>query len=439
MTKINLSDWLDQLNEDGAYGTGTQSQTGAPGGSTTGDLFGGSPASSPGGDPNVANMPTSDNERKDQQEEIPDVADDPQVPDMPDMDEEELDFEQWKKKFLVESIKGDVQDMKSMLMSVRDRDLEPYQRKFVEDNLQIIFAREHSNVDKASKEIRKLIKDDLDHNNPATSVVNHLTEVLETAPLLNSIYIKISGLRGMKGDIHREFLAALTGSVQVGSGGYNEDLIFNEKEYSIRISTRFNSRFGEVVIGPWSLKVDDADRYLDPGERRRLEDGSPEEKVVLRRRVIMESIAEAYKTRAFIFNVVGSDGTVYTIGWDLANSLKAAYTEGRLIVRTPKDDSTEAMIDDDGAIIELPQMKVFYTKETGEVDEDGNPHKEEIEFMEKKYGQLMLTADLKTLKEAASSFQGLVFKQTPWTGNPSDLMTLMRCVPSLPEIIMRQC
>lgn len=433
---INLQDWL--VKEDGAYGTGTDTQTGVPGNVPASQPTDGAmaPSASPNGDPSIANMPPTDNDPPE------DVSSDPQAPDMPEDrgDKEDVDFETWKKKFLVESIKGNVQDLKSMIMDVRDSDFEdPYQRKFIEDNLQILFLRENSNINEASQKIRKLIKDDLDHNNPATSVVNHIQKVMEEQPMLNNIFIKLTGLRGMKMPLHREFIAALTGSVQVGSGGSTEDLIFNEKEYSIRMSTRFNATFGEINIGPWALRRDDPQRYLEAPELRRLEDGSPEEKTVLKRRIIMESIAEKYENRAFIVNVVGVDGTVYTLGWDISTSLKAAYTEGRLIVRTPKNDNNEVMIDSDGAIIQMPDMKIYYVKDTGEMGGNGKPYKEEIEFMERKMGQLFLTADLKTIKEAASSFQGLNIQESPWKGNPSDLRVLSRCIPSSSETLLRQC
>jgi hypothetical protein len=420
----------------------SNSPTPGPGGSPAmGQNLGNQgPPPQQGSDPNIANQSQDMGKMpNDDKGQMPDAASDPQMPDMPQEIGGDMDFEMWKKGFLKESIKGDVEQLKSMIMTIRDRDLDPYQRKFVEDNLQILFLREHSNIEKASKEVRKLIKEQLDHNNPATSVVQHITAVLEQQPLLNSCFIKLTGLLGLKGDMHRKFIASLTGSIQVGSGAYTEDIIYNDVDYSIRMSTRFNSRFGEVHLGKWSLKQDDPERYLQPPELKRLEEGSPEEKDVLRRRVVMESICETFKTRAFIVNVVGTDGTVYTVGWDLATSLKSAYTEGKLVVRTKQDDAAEAMIDDDGAIIPFMDLKIMYQKESGGMDEDGSPDKEEHEFMTRKDGQLFLTATLPILREAASSFQGIVMKENPWTGNPTDLRTLSRCVPSAPEILLRQC
>lgn len=394
----------------------------------------------PPGDPNVANPapPQSDPAPQQQQNSMPDVTHDPQAPDMPE-EMDEKDFEQWKDAYFKETVKVDVNKLIDMIHQVRDLDLESYPRKFVEDNLQVCFLRQNANIDKMCKEIRKLVKDDLDQNNPSVSLVNHITNTMQTMPELNNIFIKLKGLLGMKGDLHRKFIAAIVGGVQVGTGGNNEDVIYNEKDYSIRISTRYNDKWGRVDIGKWSLKEDDPERYLTEPEQRRLEEGSPEEKDVLRRRIVLESISETFKKRGFLVNVAGDDGTVYTLGWDLSGSLKGAYADGKLVVRTIQSENSEAMIDDQGAIIPYVDVKIKYVKETGGVDEEGKPAKEEHDFMERIDGMLFLTGQFNIVREASSSFPGIVLKETPYTGNPSDLRVLQRCVPNAPEILMRQC
>jgi len=51
-------------------------------------------------------------------------------------------------------------------------------------------------------------------------------------------------------------------------------------------------------------------------------------------------------------------------------------------------------------------IKIVYEKETGKTDENGKPLTDELDFISRKDGVLMLTASLETLKEASSSFQG---------------------------------
>lgn len=375
---------------------------------------------------------------KQSDQEIPDRSEDPQAPDMPE-EKKKQSFEQWQDTFFRESVKADVNKLIDLIQQVRDLDLESYPRKFIEDNLQVLFLRQNANIDKASKEVRKQIKAQLDSNFPARSIVSYLQAAMQTMPELNNVFIKIKGLLGSKGDMHRKYVASLLGATQVGNGGNTEDIIYNEKDYSIRISTRFNDKWGRVEIGKWALKEEDPEKYLTEPEMKRLEEGSPEERDVLRRRIVMESIADNFKKRAFIIHVVGTDGTVYMVGWDLGGSLRNAYTEGKLVVKTILSQNSEALINDQGQIVPAVDLKVMFVKETGELDKDGKPVREENDFLERIDGILYLTASQQIIKEASSSFSGISWQETPYTGNPNDLKVLMRCVPNAPEMLMRQC
>ena len=59
--------------------------------------------------------------------------------------------------------------------------------------------------------------------------------------------------------------------------------------------------------------------------------------------------------------------------------------------------------------------------------------------MERIDGMLFLTAQFNIVREASTSFPGIVLKETPYAGNPADLRVLSRCVPSSAELLMRQC
>jgi hypothetical protein len=368
-----------------------------------------------------------------------DVTEDPQAPDMPE-EKEDVDFEVWKSNYFKESIKGDANKLMELISPIRDKDtLEPYQRKFLEDNWNVQLLRNNANVGDASKQIRKSIREQLDRNNPATSVVNHMVNTLDSIPQLNETFMRMMGYSGNKGELHRKFVAALTGSVQVSSSPDKENIIFNEKEYSIKMSTRLNSEWGEVALGSWSLREDDPERYLSEPELKRLSEGSPQERDVLRRRIVVESIAKQFDEQAFIINVVSDEGTIYHLGWDMSNALRGAYTEGKIVVKTVKSENSEAMISDDGQILPMVDLKVYFVKETEGQDEEGNPEMEEVEFMEKRNGMLFLTAGLMTIKEASESMQGTEFKEVPYPGNPSDLKALKRCVYSAHDMLMRQC
>jgi hypothetical protein len=433
MSDLILEDWL---TEQDIPPLGGQPDAGmGPGGANPlGTGAGGfSPEQSPETMP-PANQPGITNQGL--PEQPPDVTQDPQAPDMPE-EKDKMGFDEWRDKYFKDTVKGDPNELLEKLKHIRNRDLELYEKKFVEDNIQVQYLRQNANVKQASDKLRKLLREDLDENNPATSITNHMHDVLSTMPELSNVFIKITGLLGAKGDAHRKYIAGLIGGVQVGAGSNTDDVIFNEREFAIGISTRFNAELGDVPIGKWALREDDPEKYLEEPELERLEQGSPEEKEVLRKRIVMESIAEKYGKRAFIINVVGEDGTVYTIGWDLSNCLKVAYKEGKFVVKTIKSENSEAMIDDNGAIVAYLDLKIDYLKPTGSLDAEGNKEMKEMPFFERRDGMLFLLADVKLLKEAATTLPGLVIKEIPYRGNPSDLRALARSVPDITELLLR--
>ena len=393
-------------------------------------------------EPQISNMDQMSNpEESPAPEPQEDVSEDPVTPEIPEEPSDKTeDFEVWKSNYFKESIKGDANKLMDMLSSMRDKEnLEPYQRKFVEDNLNIQLLRLNSNIADASKNIRKSIKDQLDKNNPATSVVNHIVNVLNSSPNLSNTFIKMMGYSGAKGELHRKFLAALTGSVQVSSSPDKENIIFNEREYSIKLSTRLNSEWGDIALGSWSLKEDDPERYLSEPELKRMSEGSPEERDVLRRRIVVESIAKQFEEQSFIINVVGDDGTIYYLGWDLANALRGAYSEGKIVVKNVKSENSEAMISDDGQIVPMVDLKIMYVTDSSEKGSFNEDEKEELEFMEKRNGVLFLTAGFNTIKDASETMQGTEFKEVPYSGNPSDLKIIKRCIYSASDLLTRQC
>ena len=336
MTNLNnLYDWFLLKEDDGPKDA----------------MDGGLPTTTPGfgntATPSVANPPK-------QPEEQDEPSQDPQAPDMQTDDQsEDTDFETWQSNFFELAIKGDTNEMLSSIESVQNRNLTAPQRRFVSDNFQILLLRQDANFDKTSKEIRRLVNEELDRNSPSTSLLQHIHNVLQTSPVLQNILIKLVGQGGLKAELHRRMIGALLGAVQLGSGPGSEkpDLIYAGQDYTVDVSTRLQTTWGSIQLGKWELEDGDPEKYISDPELERLEEGSPEEKDVLRRRIIMESISELFKKRGFLVNVVGQDGTIYTLGWDLSGSLKSAYSEGKLIVRTIQSDNSEAMIDDKGSII----------------------------------------------------------------------------------------
>lgn len=366
----------------------------------------------------------------------PDISKDPQHPDMSGAEQEDKDFEEWKNDYFQLAIKGDTVELIHSLKKMTHKELDPTQHKFIWDNSQIQLFREDANIEKASREIRKLMKDNLDENYPATTTMQHVSETLEKFPMLKDVFFKLLGRGGAKGDEHRKFLGGLLCAVQTGGGGSREDLVYSEKEFSINYSTRFSSEWGEVNLGKWALKADDPERYLEEPELARLKDGSPEERTVLRHRVVLSSIAEQFKQRAFLIHVVNPGGTIHALGWDVGDSIKSGYVDGHLVVRTKSGDSTEAMINDDGQIIPITDLVVKFQKDSGRQDDSGRPIKREYPFLERINGTLYFTATVNTIRAMSDSMSGVFFKEVPYNGNPSDIRELIRSVPAVADMLL---
>ena len=424
---INLQGWLTEaeMPQDNPFmGPGPQANREGEG---PGQAIGN--AEEPQGDPSVTNQGDDD------------LTQDPQVPDMPEgISDDGADFEDWRQEFFDLAIKADTNDMIDAIGQVRDRQLDAAQRRFVEDNLEVVLFRQDANLDKASKEIRKLISQELDRNYPSVSVMQHINNTLESYPLLRNVYIKMAGMGSRKASYHRQFIASLLGAVVVGGGGGKEDMIFPARDYSINISSRFYTKFGDISLGKWTMQEDDPEKFLSDSELERLEEGSPEEKRVLRRRIVLESIATKYNNRAFLINIVEPDnGALHSFAWDVAEGLRAGYKEGKLVVRKRKTEFRDAQIDDNGAIIPLFDLSVLYRQEGSSTDDMGNPKTDEVPFMERRDGTLYLTASQETLQELAGGMPGMFYNSQAWEGNPSDIVDLMRCRPSIVEALMRRC
>lgn len=423
----NLTYWLNLKEEDGGMG---MADLGVPTGS---------PESAA---PSVTNPPQEQPQSMDQNQsnKEDDFSKDPQVPDMDDVSDDSSDFNDWKKEFFDSSIKGDTNELLDLIGQVRDRNLKAADKRFVEDNLQITLLRQDANFDKASKEIRRLITQQLDRNTPAISIMQHLDRTLESYPIINNVLIKLAGQGALKAEYHRRVIGALTGSIQMGSGGNKQDLIFAAREYSIDISTRFYTTWGDISIGRWTLQESDPEEILSDAELERLNEGAPEEKRVIRHRVCLESVAQKFANRAFLIYVVDpEDGTIHTFGWDIAEALREGYKEGKLVVRKRKSQEKDAMIDDNGAIIPLFSYSINYKKEEKELSDTGVMKYEEVPFMEQRDGALFLTASPETIQELSGGMAGMLYASKAYQGNPSDLPIMMRCFPSTVEALMRRC
>lgn len=385
--------------------------------------------------PGLADAPSKDD----------DVTSDPTHPDIgeDETEHETKDFEKWRGEFVELSQSADTKDMLDSIRPwVAKPNLEPPQAKFVSDNYQILLYREDATVDKAMKETRGLIRKNIDRTYPGTSIMQHLTATIEKFDPIHQVIIKLSAAYGLKAELHRKFLASLLGATQWGGGNRRFDLIYAENAkpdgLSVDISTRYATEFGQINIGRWALKTTDPEEILSDSEMERLNDGSPDEKRVLRQRITLESMAKEFKRRSFLVHVSRPDGSVVAIGWDLGESLSSAYQDGRIVVRGNTSDQRSAMISNNGDIVPLIDTDVLYVQDTGNTDDYGNPESVEVPLLGVRDCTLYVTADYKTLQNAGATMNGLFVKDIPFNGNPSDLVGIRGSLPNLKSILNKE-
>jgi hypothetical protein len=393
-------------------------------------------------DPNQQKIPQAnpgDQKSMSDNDKAPDQGQlDPNSPDMPE-ENDEVEFNSWKNEYFKLAVQGDTDKMLDSIDTIRNHDLKASQTKFVEDNFQILLLRQDANFDKVSKSIRRSIKTDVDKDHPGVSMMQIISQELDPNPVLSEILVKLFGFHGLKGELHRKFLAALTGSVQVGGGASKEDIVFNDKDFSINISTRMASDFGEINLGKWSLQDDDTHKFLAEPEVARLQEGSPEERKALIHRVVMSSIAEKFKKRAFLIHVVSETGNVYSIGWDLGDSLQSAYKEGKLIVKSDDSDDADVSINEAGELVPLKNLGIYAKMPDSEIGDNGETEEKTVPFIENRSGTLYFVADMDTMNSMGGNLAGMSFQNKPYTGSPVEFKNLTRCIPSMTELLLRRC
>jgi len=425
--KNNQFVWFEEEMPQGVPGQGMPAQNNAPAQNTP------NPQNAPQ-NAQPTPMPAQQNAQPDTQSQDQNLEPTPDVPD----NEDSPEFNEWRNEFFKLAVQGDTDKMLDSMNEIKEQHLTTDQNKFVDDNFKILLLRQDANFDKISKNIRRSLKTSLDQEHPGVSLLQIMSPEIESNPILSEIIIKLFGFHGLKGELHRKFIAALTGSIQVGGGGSKEDLVFNEKEYSINISTRIASTFGEISLGRWSLQEDDANKFLAEPEMNRLQEGSPEERKALVHRVIMESIADKFKTRAFVIHVVSEEGNVYSLGWDLGESIKDAYKNGLLVVKSDLSSDSDVAVGDDGKFIPLKNLGIFAKVNGGTLD-DGKMEENHAPFIENRSGTLYFVADLETINSMGSNLTGMIMQSKPFTGSPEEFKNLTRCNPSLSELLLRRC
>lgn len=273
-----------------------------------------------------------------------------------------------------------------------------------------------------------------------------ISEEIDRYPNIVNTMIKLPSFYSMKSDLYRKTIAALMNGVQIGAGGTLEDLFIpiTKGGVGIKVCTRCYTEFGNIQIGKWRLQFNDPENYLSDTELEKLNNtGSPEEKEVLRKRVVIESVAEAFKNKIYIILISDpNDGSRHEIGFNFYDLIMDGWKNGYISINFRASVGRgEAGVKVNGEMIDLQDIVIEYIKEdSSNLDEEGLPSKEHIELMKLKNGYLYMVIMGQDFSDFVNDSQSGVFYSKKYFDNgPEELHKIQRCVPDIKEIMLKQC
>ncbi len=273
-----------------------------------------------------------------------------------------------------------------------------------------------------------------------------VSEELERFEAVKEALIKLPAFYAMKADLFRKIICSLTNGVQIGSGGQLEDIFIPvaENGIGIKLSTRCYTDFGNIEIGKWMVQFNDPEKYLAEEELEKLNNtGSPEEKEVLRKRVVVESIAHKFKDKIYIVLIVNPNvGTRREIAFNFSELIRDGWKNGYISVEFKASvNKGDAGIQIDGELVDLQDIVLDFVRENpDELDEEGLPVKEHIEFINHKHGKLYISITNEDFSDFASNAQsGLFTNEKNFDQGPDQLLTIQRCIPDIKEILLKKC
>jgi len=279
-----------------------------------------------------------------------------------------------------------------------------------------------------------------------TELYSVVSSEIEPYKAITDCLVKLPAFYSMKSDLYRKAMGAMMNGVQIGSGGSLEDLFIplGEDGVGIKVCTRCYTDFGNIQIGKWNLQFNDPENFLSDAELQKLNNtGSPEEKEVLRKRVVVESIAENFKDKVYLCMIVDPNmGERHEIGFNFAELMRDGWKNGYISIEFKASvGKGEAGVQVDGELIDLQEVQIDYIKENADkLDEEGKPVKEHVELMEVKNGFLYVTVMGDEFTNFANDAQaGLFYSSKPFDSGPEELLKVQRCVPDIKEILLKKC
>jgi hypothetical protein len=322
--------------------------------------------------------------------------------------------------------------LEEALLAMRDGAEGSAHRTFVEMNLSAISLLEETVVVDAQKKIRRGKNADSSPHDVFESMEEELSGVKE----LSEAVQRISALGASRGSAWRQLVAALCGGAIVPgpTGGEVHVPVGGKKQKAVVVMRpQAYLGWGAVDLGGVTMTSESPDEYLGGEERVKLSNGSPEERRVLRGRMVIEAIADQLGGGTFTILVVSQAGSWTTAYFD-GDLFREAYESGTITVIEPHPKVGGSLcFDGDGNVVVASTWGLAVVdRDSGITDPATGVMRYDAEQVaENKGDRLVYISDGDKLGIVGASVY-----DHPWVGDAESLGSLRGSVPTARMTLM---
>jgi hypothetical protein len=322
----------------------------------------------------------------------------------------------------------DKQALESFLKMNAGKDSASSFRTFISSNLSAVSLLEETVIKESQKVIRR--------GKSAEDMVANLESELTGRNEYKECVQRISALGGNRGNAWRQLIAAMCGGVIVpGPVGSEVHIPIGRKKNAESLILRPQAYlgWGAIDLGRVIITSDSSREYLGSEEQSKLIGGAPEEKRVLRNRMVIEAICDQLGNGIYAILVVSEEGPWQTAYFD-SEMFREAYEAGILTVIEPHTEPGSTIaFNSDGEPVELVSWGLAsIDKEDSTINPStGEKVYEAIQIGESKGERLLFVGDSGHLSEVGANVydHSMDFEK-------EELLSIRHSVPSARETIM---
>ena len=218
------------------------------------------------------------------------LPEDPAAGQLPPEASVDTQFTQYVREYakMVAKYSDEPDTLKKMLQvpSLQNFEMTPWQRAFIDSNLSSVSLLHEGFVIEAQKQIKRISGSGGSNTSAFESLFDRIGE-------LQDVFVRLSVAGPDRSNLLRQFMAAVLSGVVV-PGPVGGEVMMAQKKSDEVVSIRPNcyTTWGYVDLGPVTIDGKSMEDYLSESERDKINDGAPEERRVLRNRLLIEAISD---------------------------------------------------------------------------------------------------------------------------------------------------